>query len=450
MLDPSPSAGISGRPSRRFGWGALLVGTLAALVFGFHLSAETPFVDESAYLSQAYFANLWLDGDRDHIAWLEYPSYDLPPLPKYLIGGALRVAGHRAPSPSAARLWYLNTKSRFGTPEAQLVARWPSVIVGSLGCMAIFGLGVLAHGRRVGAVAALLLMVNPLYRLHARRAMSDVMAEALILLCLAVALWVWRESLAGRGGPRRWPAAGLAGIFGGLAVLAKLNGGLAMIVVATWVLLGFVLLRIPTRRKAAVAGTALVSGVVAFATFVVLNPFLTAHPQGPIPPRLAPIAEMNIWERLGKLVEHRLSVSSQQRFLFPHNALHSPLEKAETVAVQGFGRFGPFGPHLSDSVQRFDLRQDWGAVVWLPWVALGVMWAWSTGRRQRDGGEPPTAWAILAQATVAIAVVTAYLPLAWDRYFLSIQPGSALLAAGAAVAFVERIGRLVRSRRKGA
>ena len=38
-------------------------GTLAAAVFGFRLSAEPPFVDESAYLSQAYFADLWMVGD---------------------------------------------------------------------------------------------------------------------------------------------------------------------------------------------------------------------------------------------------------------------------------------------------------------------------------------------------------------------------------------------------
>jgi hypothetical protein len=30
---------------------------------------------------------------------------------------------------------------------------------------------------------------------------------------------------------------------------------------------------------------------------------------------------------------------------------------------------------------------------------------------------------------VALGVVTAFIPLAWDRYFLSIQPGLALLGA---------------------
>ena len=70
--------------------------------------------------------------------------------------------------------WYQDPNLRFETPEMLLVARWPSVILGALGCVAIFGLGALGRDRRTGAVAALLLMVNPLYRLHARRAMADI------------------------------------------------------------------------------------------------------------------------------------------------------------------------------------------------------------------------------------------------------------------------------------
>ena len=107
--------------------------------------------------------------------------------------------------------------------------------------------------------------------------------------------------------------------------------------------------------------------------------------------------------------------------------------------MQGFGRFGLFGPRHSDSTRRYDWAQDRGAVVWLPCVVAGAAWAWSHGRRQLGRGEPPTAWAILVEAAVALAAVTAYLPLAWDRYYLPLQPGSALLAAGAVVAGAERL-----------
>ena len=46
-------------------------------------------------------------------------------------------------------------------------------------------------------------------------------------------------------------------------------------------------------------------------------------------------------------------------------------------------------------------------------------------------------------ATGLFITVTAFIPLAWDRYFLSLQPGLTLLAAGAAAAVFpgERVSR---------
>jgi hypothetical protein len=68
------------------------------------------------------------------------------------------------------------------------------------------------------------------------------------------------------------------------------------------------------------------------------------------------------------------------------------------------------------------------------------------GRRQLDAGEPPTTWAVLIAVITTLAVVTAYLPMAWDRYQLPIQAGSALLAAGVAVAAADRLWALASRR----
>ena len=78
-------------------------------------------------------------------------------------------------------------------------------------------------------------------------------------------------------------------------------------------------------------------------------------------------------------------------------------------------------------------------LIWLPWVASGAIWAVRRGQNQCQRREPPTAWALLIQAALSIGVVTALLPLAWDRYFLDFQPAAALLAAGATVAAVDRL-----------
>jgi 4-amino-4-deoxy-L-arabinose transferase-like glycosyltransferase len=443
MPEPGPNPGADLPASRSIALDLGLVVLASLIVFGYDLRSEPPFADESAYYTQAYFADLLLRGDLHNVAWLEYPAYDLPPLPKYAIGLALKLGGHPILGPWAARAWYADINRRFYTPGAEVAARRPTVLFGALGCAAIYALGMLARDRRAGLLAAGLLLVNPLYYHHARRAMSDVPAEALILASLALGLWAWRRFLSGRIGPGSWLLAALAGFCGGLATLAKLNGALALIVIAAWAGLAVGLLKVPLVRKFTIAAAAVVSGLVALGVFTLLNPFLTAQPRRALAPGMEEFAHGSILGRAHWLVAHRMSVSRGQQDLFSTYALRTPAEKLEAVAVQGFGRFGPLGPGRDDSTRRFDWRQDWGALVWEPCVLAGVFWAFGRGLHQRRRGEPPTAWALLIQAGVAALAVTAYLPLAWDRYYLSLQPGSALLAAGAIVAAFDRLARLV-------
>lgn len=430
------------KASRRIWFLAFLVGAASAFWFAADLSSEPHFVDESAFFSQAFYADLWLAGRWDDPAWLEYPAVDLPPLPKYLIGVALRVGGDRRPGRDAARRWYADTSARFETASTLVQARRPSVLLGALGCVALFGLGTLARDERVGLTAAVLLAINPIYRLHARRAMADVPAEALILATAAVGLWAWRATLEGRSRlPIRLAAVVGAGLLGGLAVLAKLNGGLALMVLVSWGVLAAALPGVPVRRKHEALAVPLLAGLVAFGTFTLGNPTLTARPARPSPAMLPDLAGQEVRRRVGEILAHRVTVSREGQDRFPHNALKTPLEKIKAVAVQAFGRFGPFGPSRSDSTRRYDWPQDWGGLIWGPWVGIGVAWGVVAGRRQFRAGETPTAWAVTLQALVALATVTAFIPLAWDRYFLSIQPGATLLASGAAVAACDGIVR---------
>ncbi|GAC1465853.1 MAG: hypothetical protein NVSMB9_05830 [Isosphaeraceae bacterium] len=286
-------------------------------------------------------------------------------------------------------------------------------------------------------IAASLLIGNPLYRLHARRAMSDVPCEAFMLLGLYFALWAWRRTLENRGGMLASTGFLLAGLSAGLSILSKLSGMLSLLVVTSWVILTL-LLGEPLRKKVEVAWIAVLSGGMAAALIVLLNPYLTAKPPRPFSGRLREIQQMNPIERAKVMLDLRLKVSGEQKVLFPHNALNTFAEKCTTVAGQGFGRFGPLGPSHSDSTRRFEASQDWGCLVWFPLVLVGGRWAWRKGRAQRLSGLAPTAWAVLLYFVVALAVVTVYIPMAWDRYLLPIQAPSALLAAGALVSGISR------------
>jgi hypothetical protein len=176
-----------------------------------------------------------------------------------------------------------------------------------------------------------------------------------------------------------------------------------------------------------------------------MNPFMTARPLGPLPQDCRELASMNLWQRFEHQVRHRLGTSNEQRANFPHNALHSFAEKAEVFAVQGFGRFGPLGPSRSDSTVRFDVRQDWGVIAWAPLVLIGLIATFRLGSNQYRTLQPPTAFALLVWALAAWVVVSAYLPMAWDRYLLPIQSGSTLLAAVAASTCWDRLAGRVRA-----
>ncbi len=411
-----------------------MVGLAALIAFASGLREEPHFVDESAIIAKSYFVDLVLPGGRDHPAWLSYGAYDHPPLGQYLTGLALRMTGEPFPNPRVFRDWQRNTATRGESNSALVAARWPSAILGAVGCVAIAAIGTLIGGPRVGVLAAVLLAINPLYALHARRAMADVPCQAFLLLTLALGLRNWKNILSDQGSTSSaLVLAGASGVCGGLTALAKLNGLMAMVAVGGWLGLAVVLPGIARDRKLRLAGLTVVSALVAMGTFLVLNPTLTAKPGR------GEASQSGIIERVRLMLRHRVEVSQGAKTQFPDDALRRPIEKVEVAAVQGFGRFGPFGPRHSDSTRRFDWKQDRGALIWLPWVAVGLAWAVWRGRVQKKDGDPPTAWAVALSALLTLAAVTAFLPLAWDRYLLDLQPMSALLAAGVAAAGLERL-----------
>jgi 4-amino-4-deoxy-L-arabinose transferase-like glycosyltransferase len=410
-------------------------------------------VDEYAYISQSYYADLFFRGHVNDWTWLDLPAYDLPPLPKYLIGFSLRSCQLPMPRPIDTHLWYQSYRS-FGPPATLTAARVPIILVGVLGCVAIFACGALVKDDRVGAIAAILLTINPLYRLHAHRAMSDVPCESFMLAALWLGLWAWRRAWSGRIGLVSWLLSLLAGLAAGLALLSKFNGFLALMIIGVWSGAAVLTPGLSWPRKLTIATGAIMASIVALALFVALDPFLTARPTGPlpaelqaVPKRLRPnlraelqaLSKLDLEQRFRKLVDHRFAMSNGQKISMSHNALNDLGEKFKVFAVQGFGRFGPFGPSGSDSTVRYDLRQDWGLIVWTPLVLIGLVQSLRFGREQFHAGEAPTAIALILWVAITWVVVTIYLPMAWDRYLLPPQSVNALLAALAISTIYDRL-----------
>jgi 4-amino-4-deoxy-L-arabinose transferase-like glycosyltransferase len=429
-------------------WKAGVIACAALAVFASSLFAK-PFEDEYAYISQSFYADVFFSGQLNDRLWLELPAYDLQPVPKYLIGLSLRLAKLPMPGLSDALMWYKNYQP-FGTGATLISARLPILFLGALGCVALFGCGVLIKDERVGILAAILLMVNPLYRLHAHRAMSDVPCEAFMLVALALGLWGLRRIWSGRFGLSAFLVPTLAGVSAGLSLLCKFNGFLGLMIVAGWSAAAVLAPGLSLARKAAMIAGTMATLVVACALFVALNPFLTARPAWAWSAEAREISKKGVWDRFLFQVDHRVKTSDAQQQNMSHNALFTLPEKTKVMVVQGFGRFSPFGPSDSISEVRFDLRQDWGSILWVPLVLLGFVESVRLGRAQFRMGQPPTAAALLIWAALVWIVVTVYLPMAWNRYMLPTQSGNALLAALAVSAAWDCVARRLWARGAGA
>jgi hypothetical protein len=437
----------------------LMVSCALAATFGGHLDREPDFVDEWAYVSQSYYGPLLLHARNDP-RWLEYPGYDLPPLPKYLIAGSLASHGYRLPTRDDMARWYADTSSRFGDQALLVAARWPSVVLGVLGALALYVIATQVIPNRITSILAMILLgLNPLYHMHARRAMSDVPTEAFTLAACALALTGWMPFVRGqRRALTMFALLAGAGAMAGLAVLSKLSGGLAAIVLAAWWAWLLVRPGSSPRQRLLIAASGPLAAVVALAVFVALNPFVTAHPKGILPAPFAPVAARGPISQIGVLLDHRLTVSRHAPEQFPNDATTHLTDKLAAVAVQGFGRFGPLGHKLPvaeqdrrdpvrhlhdfDSRIRYDWRQDFGAVVWLPLVAAGAVILARRAWTERQTSQPPTATAFLIQCAVTLVTVTAFLPLAWDRYFLPLQAPACLLGAVAIESLCRRLANI--------
>ena len=128
--------------------------------------------------------------------------------------------------------WYDNYHAFGGTAtlRRRAVDRHP---LGALGCLALFACGAMVKDARTGTLAAIFLMIDPLYSQQAHRAMADVPCEAFMLASLADrALGVGAHLGEGTGTSSRSVLPVFAGLLAGMALLCKLNGFIGLAIVA--------------------------------------------------------------------------------------------------------------------------------------------------------------------------------------------------------------------------
>jgi 4-amino-4-deoxy-L-arabinose transferase-like glycosyltransferase len=154
-------------------------------------------------------------------------------------------------------------------------ARVPSTLLTAAGVILIFIIGLRAGGRKAAYPTALLYALHPVILLSGRRAMMDGELIGCTLLLIVATLWLTSPGRKRAFDPLAWA---LFGICAGLTVCAKHTGLIpvaAMLIAALWNSW-----RTPDFgiRRALLGVTA--AGLIAVATFLVLNPAYWNDPVG--------------------------------------------------------------------------------------------------------------------------------------------------------------------------
>lgn len=448
------------RNRRRVLIGGGVVALVAVLAYLPYLGDQPWFIDESAYVAQTYYYHLLFhQGDPWHEDWQQRGGIEVAPVPKYLFGLAMDVAGLEVPTTyESAFYWYREVRQPPSDPRVLPVTRPVSAVAGTIACLALYALAVRAWGPIAGTVAGLLWCVNPLVRMSSRRAMGDAITECLVLLTVVLGAAVCRRLLSPRvGWVRTGLLAALLALTGSLAANAKLNGAVgllsvALMLVVTWGWLVRRYLAVSSRgdtlnpsasRLWGVTALSVGTPALAFGLFCLTNPFLWGGGQG-----------ATVFSQATALVEHRDTFARSTRVIFHRrhgSGLFTPWDKVQAVCHRGFGTFATLHPMLPDEMVSFSdsrTRSDWsrrhpiltGAVVAPVSALLTLVGLVLIGARLRA---VPVAQILvtgmpwLAYLAVTTTSVVWFINLDWDRYYVPLLapwsvPMGVALATGAA------------------
>jgi hypothetical protein len=305
-------------------------------------------------------------------------------------------------------------------------------------------LAVLAIGARlevpgtpVGVVAAFLLVFDASFMLHARRAMGEGTLVAFGAMSIALTAAYMARRASGEAMPVWKRVAYLAGIglLTGLTVATKLNGAIAAMVVAM-ALVGWLPWRTAPRDAAAKAGVdlAVVAGV-ALAAVMALSPFLWINP-------LARVRET--------LRDMNALVEEQRR---GRDWLETPGERVGVLVEQVFWTQAAYyedeiwGEWVGDQITRYEDSpfSGWRRPPWAR-AALGAAFVvglgWLIARRPTDPAQSVARGVVLMWLAVTALVNLIIIPFAWQRYYLTLWPGVALVEAVGIATLIDGIRQM--------
>ena len=367
--------------------------------------------DETYWTAQGWKAAqlLIVRRDLDHPYWsfgrdaavlskTELPFFLMPPtrVPKLgliLIGTSVWLLGAPEPLPRQYDFFrsvaWNREHGRLPPLATLLAARLPSAILGVIGAVCLFSVlrRLLAPGWAFAG--ALLFALNPLVYWFSRLATTDVIANSFAIGAILFAIRACERE-------GRWVPMLLTGVLASAAVSSKLNAGiLAPILGAAFLIEAWL------RKTPGILLRAAISAALAILLFVALNPTLYRDPLGGVLSMLRVGSEFNQLRLMSSIV-----------------LLDSVSSRIQAACELLLGGFGMLASHLGAPADH----------VLLP-VGLGLL-AW----RART---LPAARVVLLWLVAAVAAVSLWPPMRFERYYL---PAVAPIAAAECLALALLLG----------
>ena len=430
----------SARVRRGAVWLLAWLATTVASVAVFLEHRTTPVdPDEIYWIGSSYYYHLAFErAEWNHPDWTLMSARENPPVSKYVLGLGLATTGQRVVDREMLGCFVLMFKDprkwgegayyqrRIGDlagmteercarplggpgvtnkPALLLYARRVMLVTTVLASLVILVLGASIANPVTGLVASQLFLLHPITVFTYNHAMADAVA---LLFSAVAALATWRFVLrftdpapvSARDG---WLLTVISGVALALACGAKMNSLILVVLFAAAVAgVAVTTFRNGDRARARqVLAYGAASGVVAFAVFTLINPAILADFSGALQ-----------------------AVFAEQRV-----GLEFTMRAMPELRLEGLDdKFG--------AVSHVAL----GPVSFL----LGALVCLVPALRSRRVG----LWLVAAWWTIAVVIVTLWIPIAWSRYVLPIVAPSALLLAYALVSAADAL--VVMTRRQSA
>lgn len=321
-----------------------------------HVGITEFHADESRWINRANYASDLLDPFGP--TWQDqYLTRGQPPLGSYLMGFGLLIQGRDTATNAVWDFSYgpdwNRTVGAMASDDDLDATRRTNAVVGAITVVLVFFVGLALMGMVAGVAGALMLALHPLHIWISSQALSDQLLALLVAASLLVAIRLGRK-------PSRGSALAL-GILLGLGGATKLSPLLLALPLALFGLALVILAyqrRAPFDRARRLGVYLLCQPAIAFATFVIVYPYLWP----------API------QRTLNLFALRASEMDNQSAAWPDSAVDNPLIALARIVDRLTVQFSTTGGLLGDVAALFGAdATPWGVDIPIALIGIGVL-----------------------------------------------------------------------------